>query len=430
MGEGGRVERIKFSELAHFTPKQQEATRLADAHRYFLFGGSRGPGKSYWLRWYALRFLLKVGARGFRGVHVMLACEDYPALRDRHVERIRTEFPPYLGYWRPSTYEFRLYGQYGGGVLALRNLDDPSKYQSAEYALIAVDELTKNSRKTFDIIRGSLRWPGIERTQFIAATNPTGPGAAWVRQLWVERDIPPELGHLADEFAFLPALPADNPHLPPSYVDELRSLPEPLRKAWLDGDWYAGVEGLVYDNFTADNITDEEPNPEVPVELAVDDGYIDPRAILFIQRFDDHILVFDELYHTHHLAQTCVDEALERCKERGLQRPVLAVGSPEAKELQEHFRRANIPYRYTPHKVVHGIQVVRRLICDGNGYRALRVHRRCRNLLWELTEGYQYQEGRHSLTEKPADGNDHACDALRYWVYVRARRLAVEDMAA
>ena len=71
---------MKFSELANFHPKQVEATKVADAHRYTLFGGSRGPGKSYWLRFYLLRLLLIWGAQGHKGVRVMLGCEDYPSL--------------------------------------------------------------------------------------------------------------------------------------------------------------------------------------------------------------------------------------------------------------------------------------------------------------------------------------------------------------
>ena len=46
---------------------------------------------------------------------------------------------------------FRLHAQYGGGVLALRNLDDPNKYQDTRFAAIGIDELTKNPERTFHI---------------------------------------------------------------------------------------------------------------------------------------------------------------------------------------------------------------------------------------------------------------------------------------
>ncbi len=406
---------------SQWTDKQRLATQLADHRRFVLFGGARGPGKSHWLRWYCLRALLLYGRAGFRGVRAMLASEDYPSLRDRQIEKIPREFPPRLGQWRPSVSEFQLSDAAGAGVLCLRNLDDPSKYQSAEFAIIAIDELTKNVESTFNTLRGSLRWPGVERTQFIAASNPNGIGATWVRALWVERQFPTYLAKHAAEFAFVPGLPGDNPYLSQSYWDELQALPEPLRKAWAEGDWYAGVEGLVYSEFTQDNVTDQEPDSAQPIELAFDDGYIDARAILFIQRTGTQVLVFDELYQTKTLAEQSVTDTVERCKARGWQLPELAIGSPEAKELQERFRMAGIAARWFPHEVVNGIQVVRGLICDVQKHRSLLVHRRCTNLIRELTEGYVYPEGTHQLHEKPAKANDHAADALRYYCWARAR---------
>jgi len=100
------------------------------------------------------------------------------------------EFPAELGELKLGTVKnFVLHKDYGSGVIALRNLDDPSKYQSAEFAAIAVDELTKNSKEIFDFLRFRRRWPGVERPKFLAATNPGGKGHAWVKKLWVEKDF-------------------------------------------------------------------------------------------------------------------------------------------------------------------------------------------------------------------------------------------------
>ena len=458
---------LAFSELCGFFDKQWHATGIADTHRYTLYGGSRGPGKSYWLRWYCVRRLLRWGAQGFKHVRVGLFCEDYPSLVERQISKIAVEFPPWLGEIKETRNDglcFFLKPRYGSGKLALRNLDNPAKYQSAEFAGIAIDELTKNRESVFDVLRGSLRWPKIGDAFFAAASNPNGPGQKWVRSYFVERALPENLKGQEDQFAFVPGSPRDNPHLDTSYWEMLDTLPDKLRQAWRDGNWYVTFEGVVYAEFGAENITDAEPDPDCPFELAVDDGYMDPRAILFIQRTGTRILVFDELYHTHHLGETCVREVLDKCIARAGLRlpdellgasnaaiaewcrtptpalprsqeqrtgegdkprvalPDLVIGSPEAKELQQHFRRADMPYRYQPHLVVEGIKVVRRLICDGQGYRALQVNRRCKNFLWELTEGYQYPPGTKGDTEKPQDGNDHANDAFRYWAWVRARR--------
>ena len=426
------MSRVRFSDLCHFTDKQWLATEAADSHRYTLFGGSRGPGKSYWLRWYLVRFLiLAAGELGLRGMRVMLACEDYPSLYERQISKVQMEFPPQLGDYMAGRNEYRLKPGLGGGVIAFRNLDDPSKYQSAEFGCIAVDEITKNRERAFHILRASLRWPGFDGARMIAASNPE---ANWVRDYWVSRQMPPELLPEAPQFAFVPALPGDNPHLPPTYWQMLDTLPGALRAAWLHGDWFAATEGLVYDTFNADNLTDDEPDPALPIELAIDDGYVDPRATLFIQRRPGgDVLVFDELYQTKTLEERTVVDILDVCERNGWPRPELAAVSHEAPALRERLRRADIPARNwlavknlvtgERSKRVAAIKRTRELICDGQGYRAIRVHRRCKNLLDELMAGYKYPEGkRASVDDMPEDGNDHAVNALESWVYLRMGR--------
>ena len=181
---------VRFSELAHFTPKQKEADRLIDRFKYFLYGGAMGGGKSYLLRWKLLKLLFRWAKQGHTGVVVGLFCEDYPALKDRHLSKIGKEFPKWLGKLHNDHKEhgraFILNPEYGSGVIAFRNLDDPSKYASSEFAAEAVDELTKNQEDVFDDLRTRLRWPGIADVRFFAATNPGGVGHAWVKRKWLD----------------------------------------------------------------------------------------------------------------------------------------------------------------------------------------------------------------------------------------------------
>jgi len=429
---------VRFSELCGFFDKQWIATEAADSHKYTLYGGSRGPGKSYWLRWYGLRLLLSWAQQGHLGVDVMLCSEDYPSLKDRQISKIATEFPPWLGVLQASKQKglgFHLYPSYGGGSILLRNLDDPSKYQSAEFAAILPDELTKNPERTFHILRGSLRWPGIADVKFAAASNPE---ANWVRDYWIEKRLPPEMVGLEDEFIYIPGLPDDNPHLDVGYWNMLDTLPGALRQAWRYGDWYAAVEGLVYSEFSGDNITEREPDPARPIELAIDDGYIDPRAVLFIQRDGRNVLVFDELYQTRALEEETIADIVDRCHNaewaegrEGWRLPELAAVSHEAVALRQRLRQADIPARNwmsskagatTGSVRVEAIKLTRQLIRDGKGHRAILVHRRCKNLLDELTMGYKYPDGVKGTNEKPEDGNDHAAQALESWVWLRMRR--------
>lgn len=228
--------RKPFSELAGFFPKQQLALEATKSYRYVLYGGSLGSGKSRWLRWICVYWLLTWAARGYRGVRVGLFCEDYPALNDRHIGRVRSEFPEWLGDFNEQRHEFTLKPRFGSGVIAFRNLDDPSKYLSTEFALVAVDEVNRNPYQTFLELRKRLRWPGIDDVRMAFACNPVG--EAWVKRYWVDRIFPPEEGE-RDQFFYVRALPTDNPHLPASYFDNLKSLPERERRAYLDGDWEA-----------------------------------------------------------------------------------------------------------------------------------------------------------------------------------------------
>jgi hypothetical protein len=236
---------VLLSEIAHFLPKQLEATRAADAHEYTLFGGSAGPGKSYWLRWYPIRQMIRWGNKyNLRGIHGALFSQDYTTLKDRQLSKMEVEFPRWLGTIATTKTDglaFTLKPEFGGHVLALRNLDDPSKYLSSEFAIIAIEELTENLLEVFQKIRGRKRWTGIPDPKLIAATNPGGVGHAWVKKIWIDRDFTGEdfenLAPYADQFVYVKALPSDNPNLAASYLQTLDSLPEKLRKAYRDGNW-------------------------------------------------------------------------------------------------------------------------------------------------------------------------------------------------
>lgn len=271
-------ETIKFSDLAKFLPKQKDAQEASKRFKFVLYGGSLGSGKSYWLRWMMVYWLMKFHAKyGLKGIRVGLFCEDYTSLNDRHLSKVKYEFPVWLGTYNQQFHEFTLKAEYGSGVIAFRNLDDPEKYLSVEFAVIAVDEINRNPIVTFRELRKRLRWPGIKDVKFLAACNPIG--EAWVKNIWVKRMFPPEENEQY-EFVFVPALPTDNPYLDVSYYKSLESLPDAQRKAFLEGNWDAFDETMDVKGYTR-LVTDRELQGSI-VQEGDHSGYkvlgVDPAA--------------------------------------------------------------------------------------------------------------------------------------------------------
>ena len=289
-------------DVAKFTERQMSAVRMLDSGRvkFLLYGGALGGGKSYFLRWVAVRLLVIYGqVYGIRNVAVMLACEDYPSLKDRQIQKVAREFPSWLGRMYVDHKEygrcFILHEDFGSGVICFRNLDDPSKYQSSEWAAILVDELTKNGLDTFTDLRMRLRWPGIPdmACPFIGATNPGGIGHAFVKSLWMDKVFPDEFLKPVDysgAFGYIPSKAEDNPYLDEAYWAGLQTLPPHLRAAFRDGSWDL-FKGQVFQEWSRNHhVIDplkfthkdgvERLSPEgVPVYMTFDWGFGAPFSV-------------------------------------------------------------------------------------------------------------------------------------------------------
>jgi len=423
-------EDINFSSIVKWTPKQQIADDMIALYKYLLYGGAVGGGKSYWLRWELIQLLFYFNAEyGLSNVMVGLFCEDYPALKDRHLSKIKFEFPSWLGTFSAQDHNFVLMPKWGSGILAFRNLDDVSKYQSAEFAAIGVDELTKNQKEVFDFLRTRLRWPGIEDTKFLAGTNPGGVGHGWVKNIWIDK-VFDENEKEASKFVFIPAKAEDNPHLPKSYYTSLESLPEPLRKAFLEGDWDL-FKGQYFNEWRRD-IHICEPFA-IPADwkkfIAIDYGFSKPSSVGWYAVSPDGIVYrYRELYITEQTFSDLTKLIVAMTPDSEEIRYWVADPSIWAKKGESPLSGADImqdKYREIKKKSL--------LLLQGNndrlnGWRIVREHLKPFMREEKLTAKLQifstcdnFIRTLPSLVYDPirvedcdTDGEDHAADELRY----------------
>jgi hypothetical protein len=199
-----------------------------------------GGGKSHWLRREVVFWIMKFYEDYGKVVQGVIFCEDYPSLQDRQIIKIVEEFPSWVGEYRSGDkvygHCFKLAPRWGGGVLLLRNLADVDKYDSAEFAVIGIDQGEKNPEKVFRVLRRRNRWPGIDNCKFFVTFNPGG--EPWCVDYFVDRNFTNEEKE-QDKFMFVLALPSDNPMLGASYWQKLRSMSLPEQKAFMEGDMHA-----------------------------------------------------------------------------------------------------------------------------------------------------------------------------------------------
>lgn len=292
-----------LSELLKFQDKQKEAweTLFNPQCKYLLYGGAAGGGKSYFLRWAAIGLGLYYFTKyKINNIPIGLFSEDYPTLKDRQILKIKNEFPNWLGdlkEYRDEGFAFVAKPEYGSFIIMLRNLDDPSKYASTEFAAELVEEITKNQFETFESLRFRLRYPGIEDVKFIGSTNPGEIGHAWVKKLWINPD--PKYPDLEQErFFFIPATAYDNKYIEKGYITQLQSLSANKRKAWLEGSWDV-FEGQVFGEW--ERRTHVVEPFKIPKEwkryMAMDWGSNKPFSVgWYAQNYDGRTYLYRELY--------------------------------------------------------------------------------------------------------------------------------------
>ncbi len=222
------------------TKKQSQAWRLLmdDITNEVLYGGSAGAGKS-WLGclWITTLCLKYKGIRCLIGRTVLTQLKMttlntlFETLQSMNLKS--GEHYTYNGQSNVITFQ-------NGSEIILKDLQyqpsDPNfdSLGGLELTAVFVDEASQISQLSYQILKSRIRFKLNEYKLQPKILMTCNPGQVWLKKVFY---LPYIQDSLPENMKFVPALPMDNPHLPASYIEMLKTLPSAQRKRLLEGDW-------------------------------------------------------------------------------------------------------------------------------------------------------------------------------------------------
>jgi PBSX family phage terminase large subunit len=267
---------IKLSDYYKPYPAQQRFHESGAVYR--LFGGAKGPGKSFALLWEAVRTCRKIA-----GCNVLIIRRTYPELKKgimRHFELyVKSEI--YGGLKNYNKSENVVTFPNGSKLFfgCAQHEKDILAYNGHEYAAIFIDESTEFTYFQFQFLIAQLRCPQDPTfVPFMAmGTNPIGVGHEWHKALFVgelqpdgtykrtlatvKKALPGEdiASYDPTEYEYIPATLDDNltfaqgTKLGDDYRKKLDKLPDFLKDAYIKGSWETNT-GRYFSRFDAAEI--------------------------------------------------------------------------------------------------------------------------------------------------------------------------------
>ena len=222
-------------------PKQDEF--LSAQEKHIGYGGARGGGKSW-----SIRFKAKLLGLVYPGIRMLLLRQTYQEVIKNHLDALKKDLKDLSKYNKTD----KAFYFNNGSLLQFgycENDDDADQYQGVEYDVIFIDEATQMSESQLKKIAACCRGVNNFPKHIYYTMNPGGQGHAYIKRIFIDKQYT-ELEDPA-QFRFIQAKVRDNQALmqnDPDYIKSLQALPPKLRKAWLDGDWDI-FEGQFFEDF-------------------------------------------------------------------------------------------------------------------------------------------------------------------------------------
>lgn len=238
-------------------PNEKQEAAFRERHRYVGYGGARGGGKSWFVRWKAVLLCLN-----YPGIKVLITRRTYKELYNNHIAPLSQMLAGLAKYNKSD----KLFTFPNGSTIAFGYCDsdgDLGQYQGAEYDVWFADEAGQFLEgwlvQIDACVRGVNGFP--KRTYY--TLNPGGPSHGYFKRLFIDRRF--REGEHPEDYAFIQALCTDNTALmksQPEYMRSLEKLPPKIREAWLYGRWDV-YEGQFFEDFR------EVPDPQKCLEAGI-----------------------------------------------------------------------------------------------------------------------------------------------------------------
>jgi len=224
----------------NLTKKQSQAWKLLmdNITNEVLYGGSAGAGKSWlgclWITTLCLKY---------QGIRCLIG---RTVLQQLKLTTLNTLFETLQSMGLKSGEHYVYNGQSNvitftnKSEIVLKDLayqpSDPNfdSLGGLELTAVFVDEAAQISQLAYNILKSRMRFKLTEYNLQPKILMTCNPGQVWLKKVFY---LPYIQDTLEPNKAFVPALPLDNPHLPPSYIEMLKSLPPAQKRRLLEGDW-------------------------------------------------------------------------------------------------------------------------------------------------------------------------------------------------
>lgn len=437
-------------------PQPKQELFMKDKHKYVIFGGSRGGGKSFAIDEKSIFLCAK-----HPGIICCIVRRTFQELKDNHIEPLKKML--HIGEAdSPAKYvsqDKEIVFQ-NGSKIRFRFCDNENalhKIQGQEMQVLFVDEATQMPEEWLTKMYASVRGANEHPKRIYLTCNPGGVSHGYIYRLMQGKFND---GENPEEYNFIQSTVFDNKALlsmNEDYVRQLEALPPKLRDAWLYGRWDV-FEGAYFEEFRERpdlercheaGITEEEAlmqrrwthviepfdiPPDWKIYRSYDFGYGKPFSLAWwCQDYDGCLYRILELYGCTKTPNEGVKwspkEQFDRAVEienthpwlkgkriEGVADPSIWDGSRGISVAEEAEKHCLWFEPGVNDRVPGWLQVRERLMFDKNGYAMMYFFKNCEAII-RCMPLMMYDE--HIVEDLNTDLEDHCLDDCRYMCMMR-----------